>query len=211
MGQSIVWGSQRKTSEEVAVTHSSEEPQPSLAQSPGAGHGSKRERQEASGSETHQRPCVGPGQSHRGSQVHASLITPAETMSGNDAQDPSASNDNSYIIQHLSLGCAVISSLVGDSQWLSDGGRTIAGPHFVFEKCSCFHDTASKEGRKKPQCGFVLFSAKNLPVCKNKADTEPDTRQGKIISSHFLSLLFPSPRCVFYPLNHHMSEEMGGN
>lgn len=67
------------------------------------------------------------------------------------------------------------------------------------------------KGGKKVQCGFVLFSAKNLPVCKNKADTEPDTRQGKIISSHFLSLLFPSPCCVFYPLNHHMSEEMGGN
>lgn len=67
-------------------------------------------------------------------------------MSGNDAEDPSASNDNSYIIQHLSLGCTVISSLVGDPQWLSDGGRTIAGPHFVFEKCSCFHDIASKEG-----------------------------------------------------------------
>lgn len=30
-------------------------------------------------------PGVGTGRSHRGSQVHASLITPAETMSGNDA------------------------------------------------------------------------------------------------------------------------------
>lgn len=52
------------------------------------------------------------GRSHWGSPGRrASLITAAETMSGNDAQDPSASNDNSYIIQHLSLGCTVISSL----------------------------------------------------------------------------------------------------
>lgn len=100
---------------------------------------------------------VGAGRSRRGFQVRASLITPAETMSGNDAQDPSASNDNSYIIQHLSLGCAVISSLAGDPQWLSDGGRTIAGPHFVFEKCSCFHDIASKEGRRKKKCSAGLF------------------------------------------------------
>lgn len=67
------------------------------------------------------------------------------------------------------------------------------------------------EGKKKCSAGLFYLVQKNLPVCKNKADTEPDTRQGKIISSHFLSLLFPSPCCVFYPLNHHMSEEMGGN
>lgn len=69
------------------------------------------------------------------------------------------------------------------------------------------------EGKKKKKrsAGLFYLVQKNLPVCKNKADTEPDTRQGKIISSHFLNLLFPSPCCVFYPLNHHMSEEMGGN
>lgn len=93
---------------------------------------------------------------------------------------------------------------------LSDGQSTIAGSHLGFEKCSWYHDTARKErererGRCKAserkrqkknleQSGFVLFSAKNLAVCKNKADTEADTRQGKIISSHFLRLLFPSSR-----------------
>lgn len=57
-------------------------------------------------------PGTGTGRSHWGSPgPRACLITAAETMSGNDAQDPSASNDNSYIIQHLSLGCTVISSL----------------------------------------------------------------------------------------------------
>lgn len=57
-------------------------------------------------------------------------------------------------------------------------------------------ERASENGGKKnlEQSGFVLFSAKNLAVCKNKADTEADTRQGKIISSHFLRLLFPSSR-----------------
>lgn len=40
---------------------------------------------------TRQRPYVGPGQSHQGPQVHVGLITPAETMSDNDAQDRSAS------------------------------------------------------------------------------------------------------------------------
>lgn len=202
----------------MAGTHSSEEPSTSLSSPSGAGSGSKREAPASlwlrNTPVAPRWPGVGPGRSHRGSQVHAGLITPAETMSGNDAYNPSASNDNSYIIQHLSLGCTVISSLVGDPQWLSDGVRTIAGPHFVFEKCSCFHDIASKEGqweKKKCSAGLFYLVQKNLPVCKNKADTEPDTRQGKIISSHFLSLLFPSPRCVFYPLNHHMSEEMGGN
>lgn len=73
----------------VAPTHSSVEPSTSPSSSPGAGNGSNRKPQQASGSETHQWPPrwpgVGPGLSHRGSQVHATLITPAETMSGNDA------------------------------------------------------------------------------------------------------------------------------
>lgn len=73
----------------VALTQSSEEPAPSPALSPGAGNDSKGKIQRASGSETHQWPPCWPGvdtgRSRRGSRVHASLITPAETMSGNDA------------------------------------------------------------------------------------------------------------------------------
>lgn len=141
----------------MAPTHSSEEPFALSCIVPGGwkrlkkgGCGVGGRIQRASGSDTQRVPLrwpgVATGQPHWGFQVRSSPITPAETMSGNDAEDPSASNDNSYIIQHLSLGCTVISSLVGDPRWLSDGGRTIAGPHFVFEKCSCFHDIASKEG-----------------------------------------------------------------
>lgn len=141
----------------MALTHSSEEPFALSCIVPGGwkrlkgvGVGVGGRIQRASGSDTQRVPLrwpgVATGQPHWGFQVRSSPITPAETMSGNDAEDPSASNDNSYIIQHLSLGCTVISSLVGDPRWLSDGGRTIAGPHFVFEKCSCFHDIASKEG-----------------------------------------------------------------
>lgn len=129
------------------------------------------------------RPCVGPASAldgRIGLRVHTSLITPAETMSGNDALDPSASNDNSYIIQHLSLGCAVISSLVGDPQCLSDGGRTIAGPHFVFEKCSCFHDTASKEGRrKKRSAGLFYLVQKTFQFVKTRLTRNLTPGRGK--------------------------------
>lgn len=103
----------------VALTHSSEEPSPlSCIIPPGAGDASKGGGWRLGGfSKTLARkhtsgPGAGTGRSHWGSPgPRASLITAAETMSGNDAQDPSASNDNSYIIQHLSLGCTVISSL----------------------------------------------------------------------------------------------------
>ena len=143
----------------VAPAHSSEEPWCSPRAPPGL-EAAQRGSLSKSLAQKHSRalrwPRLGPGRSHQGSQVRTALIAPAETMSGNDALDLSASNDNSYIIQHLSLGCTVISSLVGDPQWLSDGGRTIAGPHFVFEKCSCFHDIASKEGRRK-KCSAGLF------------------------------------------------------
>lgn len=86
------------------------------------------------------------------------------------------------------------------------GKSTIAGSHLGFEKCSWYHDTARNErererkrrGKKKKTLSraglFYLVQKKKLAVCKNKADTEADTRQGKIISSHFLRLLFPSSR-----------------
>lgn len=104
----------------VALTHSSEEPSPlsCIIPPPGVGDASKEVQEGEGVSETLARKHTsGPdggasGRSHWGSPGRrASLITAAETMSGNDAQDPSASNDNSYIIQHLSLGCTVISSL----------------------------------------------------------------------------------------------------